>query len=62
MTDKEDDQTNIDFRELVISLILEAEVLKNCLVENNLLTSADFIKKVNILREKKNITFGPTTR
>lgn len=62
MTDKEDGQTNIDFRELVVSLILEAEVLKNCLVENNLITSADFIKKVNILREKKNITFASKTR
>ena len=29
MTDNENDQTNIDFRELVISLILETKVLKN---------------------------------
>jgi hypothetical protein len=62
MTNKEEGQTNIDFRELVVSLILEAEVLKNCLVENKLITSEEFIKKVNLLREKKQISFAPTTR
>jgi hypothetical protein len=62
MANKEEGQTNIDFRELVISLIFEAEVLKDCLVENKLISSADFIKKVNLLREKKQITFAPTTR
>ena len=62
MTDKENAQTNIDFRELVVSLILEAEVLKDCLVEHNLITTEGFIKKVNVLREQKNITFAPITR
>jgi hypothetical protein len=37
-------QVNIDFRELVVSLIIEVEVLKKCLVENKMITSEDFIK------------------
>jgi len=34
---------------------------KTNVLENKLITSADFIKKVNILREKKNITFASKT-
>lgn len=62
MKENENAQTNIDFRELVVSLILEAEVLKNCLIENKLITSEEYIKKVNLLRENNSITFAPTTR
>ena len=62
MTNNEEGQTNIDFRELVISLIFEVEVLKTCLVENKLITREDFNKNVNLLREKKQITFAPQSR
>jgi hypothetical protein len=54
-------QVNIDFRELVVSLIIEVEVLKKCLVENRMITSEDFIKNVGVMREKKEITFAPKT-
>ncbi|GEM_PF-6955613 len=54
-------QVNIDFRELVVSLIIEVEVLKECLVKNRMITSEDFIKNVGLMREKKEITFVSKT-
>ena len=62
MPNKETDQINIDFRELVKSLIYEVEVLKECLVKNKLITSEEYIKNVNQLRESKEITFSPKQR
>ncbi len=48
------DQKINDLNELVISLILQIEVLKNCLVENKLITSKDFLLQLNQLKEKRN--------
>jgi len=59
MPNNENDQINIDFRELIKTLIYEVEVLKECLVKNNLITSEDYIKNVNHLRDSKEITFSP---
>jgi len=59
MPNNENDQINIDFRELVKTLIYEVEVLKECLVKNNLITSEDYIKNVDHLRDSKEITFSP---
>ena len=59
MPNNENDQINIDFRELIKTLIYEVEVLKECLVKNNLITSEDYIKNVDHLRDSKEITFAP---
>ncbi len=57
----EQKQVNVDFRELVVSLIIEVEVLKECLVKNRLITSEDYIKNVNLMRKKREIIFSPKT-
>ena len=59
MADNEPDPINIDERELIKTLIYEVEVLKECLVKNNLITRVDYRKNVNHLRESKDVTFTP---
>ena len=48
------EQKITDLNELVVSLILQIEVLKNCLVENKLITSQEFLAQLNQLKEKRN--------
>ncbi len=53
MAEPEMNGKDIDLKELIVSLILEVEVLKNCLVEKGLITPEEFTKNINRLREKK---------
>ena len=62
MADNESDQLNIDERELIKTLIFEVEVLKECLVKNNLISREDYRKNINLLRESKPITFDPKSK
>ncbi|MGV7222620.1 MAG: hypothetical protein ACQ9MH_13970 [Nitrospinales bacterium] len=59
MADNEPKEFNIDDRELIKTLIYEVEVLKECLVKNNLITREDYRENINRLRESKGITFNP---
>lgn len=57
MADNEPKEFNIDERELIKTLIYEVEVLKECLVKNNLITREDYRENINRLRESKGISF-----
>jgi hypothetical protein len=57
MADNEPKEFNIDDRELIKTLIYEVEVLKECLVKNNLITREDYRENINRLRESKGISF-----
>ena len=59
MTDNEPKEFNIDERELIKTLIYEVEVLKECLVKNNLISREDYRENINRLRESKGINFTP---
>jgi hypothetical protein len=57
MSDNEPKEFNIDERELIKTLIYEVEVLKECLVKNNLITREDYRENINRLKEGKGINF-----
>ena len=62
MADNEPKQFNIDERELIKTLIYEVEVLKECLVKNNMITRENYRENINRLRESKEIIFTPKSK
>jgi len=62
MADNEPKQFNIAERELIKTLIYEVEVLKECLVKNNMITRENYRENINRLRESKEIIFTPKSK
>ncbi len=48
------DSKQVDFKEVVIALMFQVEVLLNCMVEKGLITREEFAKRVDQLKEKRN--------
>ncbi len=53
MPERDGESREIDFKEVIISLMFQMEVMLNCMIEKGLITREEFARSVDELKQKR---------